>query len=134
LDDCSFVAEATFEIDAGAAGQRLGRRRKFDFPEVEIRVAEGDAVDIAKGIFAEAADEADVGFPAGIGETHREDFIWSELVAGENAGTVEAEDKGVRFLGEDATGGVRSKEEDGDFFRDATASAHTRHIRPPMGP
>ena len=59
-----FVAETTFEIDAGRAGLRPGWRRKFDLPEVEVCIAEGDDVDVAAGIVAETAGEADFGFAA----------------------------------------------------------------------
>jgi len=115
LDLDAFVAKATFEIDAGGTRERLRRGRKFDLPEIEIRIAEGDAEDVTAGVFAKTADEADVGFAAGIGETHGEDFVGSEFVARANTGAVEAEDESVRFLGEDAARGVRAEKDDGDL-------------------
>jgi len=64
LDVGAFVAKTTFEIDTGGAGLRLGGRRKFDLPKVEILVAKSHAVDIAAGVFAEASDQLDLGFAA----------------------------------------------------------------------
>jgi hypothetical protein len=130
----AFVAEATFKIDAGMLDDGLGRRRKFNFPEIESGVRESDAVNVAARFFAQAADEADVGFAAGIGVAHSQHFVGSELIAGENARAVAAEDEGMRFLGKDASTSVRSKKHDGDLLCNATTSAHTRHIGPPTGP
>jgi len=116
LDLDPFVAKTTFEVDTVGTRERLRRGRKFDLPEIEIRIAEGDAEDVPAGVFAKAADEANVGFAAGVGEAHGEDFIGSEFVARANTGAMEAEDESVRFLGEHATGGVRAEEDDGDLF------------------
>jgi len=65
LDVDPFVAKTTFEIDAGGTRERLRRGRKFDLPEIEIRIAEGDAEDVTRRVFAKTADQADVGFAAG---------------------------------------------------------------------
>ena len=116
LDLDPFVAKTTFEIDAGGTRERVRGRRKFDLPEIEIRIAEGDAEDVTAGVFAETADKTDVGFAAGIGEAHGEDFVGSEFVAGANTGAVKAEYESVRFLGEDAARGIRAEEDDGDLF------------------
>ncbi len=94
----------------------FGGRQKFDVPEIEIRIAEGDSANVTAAVFTETADEADVGFAAGIGEAHGEDFVRCEFIARANTGAVEAEDEGVRFLGEDAAGSVRAEKDDGDLF------------------
>jgi len=116
LDLDPFVAKTAFEIDAGGTWERLRRGRKFDLPEIEIRIAEGNAEDVTAGVFAKTADETDVGFAAGIGEAQGEDFVGSEFVARANTSAVEAEDESVRFLGEDAARGVRAEEDDGDLL------------------
>ena len=113
LDLDPFVAKTAFEIDAGGTWERLRRGRKFDLPEIEIRIAEGNAEDVTAGVFAKTADETDVGYAAGICEAQGEDFVGSEFVARANTSAVEAEDESVRFLGEDATRGVRAEEDDG---------------------
>ena len=113
LDLDPFVAKTAFEIDAGGTWERLRRGRKFDLPEIEIRIAEGNAEDVTAGVFAKTADETDVGFAAGICEAQGEDFVGSEFVARANTSAVEAEDESVRFLGEDAARGVRAEEDDG---------------------
>ena len=64
LDVDRFVAKTTFEIDAGGTRERLRRGGKFDLPEIEIRIAEGDAEDVTA---PKTANETDVGFAAGIG-------------------------------------------------------------------
>ena len=64
LDLDPFVAKTAFEIDAGGTWERLRRGRKFDLPEIEIRIAEGDAEDVTA---PKTANETDVGFAAGIG-------------------------------------------------------------------
>ena len=64
---------------------------------LEVRIAEGDSVNVTAAVFTETADETDVGFAAGIGEAHGEDFAWSEFIARANAGAVEAEDEGCAF-------------------------------------
>lgn len=103
LDLDAFLAEATFEVHAGSAGPRLGRRRKFDLPEVEILVAKSHTVNIAASIFAETADQFDFGFAARFDDTHGEDFVGRKFVAGTNAGAVEAQNEGVCLLRKDAT-------------------------------
>jgi len=116
LDVDAFVAKTAFEVNTGGAWLQLRGRREFDLPEIEIGIAEGDAVNVTAAVFTEAANEADVGFAAGIGEAHGEDFVGSEFIARANTGAVKAEDEGMRFLGEDATGSVRAEEDDGDLF------------------
>jgi len=134
LDVDAFVAKTAFEVNTGGAWPRLGGRREFDLPEIEIRVAEGDAVNVAGAVFTEAANEADVGFAARIGEAHGEDFVRGEFIARANTGAVETEDESMRFLREDAARGIRTEEDDGDLLGNATASAHTCHRWPPEGP
>ena len=116
LDVDAFVAKTAFEVDAGGTWLQLRGGRKFDLPEIETRIAEGDAVNVTAAVFTETADEADVGFAARIGEAHGEDLVRSEFIARANTGAVEAEDESMRFLGEDATGSVRAEKDDGDLL------------------
>jgi hypothetical protein len=103
----------------------LGRRGKFDLPEVEIGIEEGDTVDVVAGVFPNVTDQANDGFATGICAVHGEEFIESKFIAGWDSGAVAAENEGASFFGEDAAGTVRAEENDGNFLRDATVSAHT---------
>jgi len=80
LDLDPFVAKTTFEIDAGARGRGSDGRGNSICPEIEIRIAEGDAENVTAGVFAKTADEADVGFAAGIGEAHGETSSGANLL------------------------------------------------------
>lgn len=122
LDEAARAAGDTFQGCAAWLGSLFGQR-EFDLPEVEVRIAERDAVDVAPRFFSEAANEANVGFAIRIGKTQREDFVRGEFVAGEYAGTMKTEDQGASLLGKDAAGGIRTQQDDGNFPRNAAASA-----------
>lgn len=120
-----FAAKTTFEIDGGKGREKVGSGRKLNLPEVEIWIAESDAIDLAARVIAQLANEADFCFAAGIEKSKREDFVGGEFVASNYSGAMAAENEGMRFFREDTAGGVGSEEEDRKLFRNATASAHT---------
>jgi hypothetical protein len=105
LDEAARAADDTFQGCAAGLGSLFGRR-KFDLPEVEVRIAERDAVHIPARLFSEAANQANFGFAIRIGKTQCEDFVGGDFVAGEYAGTMETEDQGASLLGKDAAGGI----------------------------
>jgi hypothetical protein len=99
-------------------------RGEVDFPKIEVLVKEGNAVRVATVLLAELADDANVGFLVALRPAEDEFLLGGELVAGEEAGAVKAEEDGGGGLGKDLAVQVAPDEEDGDFFRDATAAAH----------
>lgn len=103
---------------------RGGDRRKVDFPEIEILVKEGDAVGVMPVLGTDLADDADFGFLVALGPAEDELLLWGELMAGEDAGAVKAEEDGGGVLGKDFAAEVAPDEEDGDFLRNASAAAH----------
>ena len=100
--------------------------RKVDVPEIEVGIEEGDAVGVLAVLRAELADDTDFGFLVLIGPAEEELLFGGELVAGEDAGAVKAEEDGIGGLGKDFAIQVAPDEEDGDFFRDASAAAHNQ--------
>ncbi len=87
-------------------------------------IEEGDAVGVLAVLRAELADDADFGFRVLIGPAEEELLFGGELVAGEDAGAVKAEEDGIGGLGKDFAIQVAPDEEDGNYFRDASAAAH----------
>jgi hypothetical protein len=98
--------------------------RKIDFPEIEMGIEEGYAVRVPAGLRAEVADNADFGFFVLFGPTEDEVLLRVKLVAGKNAGAVKAEEDGGGGLGENTATYVAPNEEDGDFLRNASTTAH----------
>ncbi len=121
-----------FEGVAGGTGERdeaelffpIGDGRKIDFPEIEIQVEESNAVGVAAGLFANLADDADVGLLVFVGPAEDELLFGGKLVAGKNAGTVKTEKNSGSALGKHAAVQIGADQEDGDFFGDAGRAAH----------
>ncbi len=82
-----------FQSAAGAAAEGdeaeilfdIADGRKIEFPEIEILVEEGRAVGVETGLFADLADDADVGFLVFFGPAEDELLFRGKFVAGENA-------------------------------------------------
>jgi hypothetical protein len=121
-----------FQSAAGAAAEGdeaeilfdIADGRKIEFPEIEILVEEGRAVGVETGLFADLADDTDVGFLVFFGPAEDELLFRGKFVTGENAGTVEAEEDSSGAFGEHAAVQIGTDEEDGDLFRDAGRAAH----------
>jgi hypothetical protein len=124
VDFLESAAGAADEGDEAELLFKFGDGRKVDFPEIEILVEEGDAVGVAAGLLAEVADDADFGFLVALGPAEDELLLRGELVAGEEAGAVKAEEDRGGVLGKDFAVQVAPDEEDGNFFRDAARAAH----------
>ena len=118
------VTRGADERDEAELLFRVGDRRKVDFPEIESLIEEGDAVGVEMALSANVTDDADVGFLVFFGPAEDELLLGRELVAGEDAGAVKAEEDGGGALGEHAAIQIGTDEEDGDFFRDAGRAAH----------
>ena len=121
-----------FDGFAGAADERdetgfeFSRRecRKLRIPEMEIGIDKGHAVGECTVGRAHLIDDADDGFAVAIGTAEDELLIGGKFIAGEDAGTVEAEDDGGSGFGENFAFQIAADEEDGDGFRDAASDAH----------
>ena len=98
--------------------------RKVDFPEIEIGIEEGNSIGVLAVLLADVADNADIGFFVALGPAEDELLLGRELVAGEEAGAVKAEEHGGGVLGKDFAVQVAPDEEDGNFFRNASSAAH----------
>ena len=103
---------------------RSAGRGKVDFPEIEAGIEEGDTVGVLSVLRAELADDADFGFLVALGPAEDEFLFRGELVAGEEAGAMKAEEDSGGGLGKDFAVQVAPDEEDGNFFRDASRAAH----------
>ena len=73
---------------------------------------------------AELADDADFGFRVALRPAEEELLFGGELVPGEDARAVKAEQDGGGGLGKDFAVQIAPDEEDGNFFRDAARAAH----------
>ena len=118
------LADGTNYGDKTELGFESGDGRKVSFPKVEVGIEESHAVSVLAGLRADVTDDADVGFFVALSPTKNEFLFWGELVAREDAGAVEAEDDGLGGFGKDAAIQIAADEEDGNFFRDASAAAH----------
>jgi len=101
-----------------------GQGRKLDLPEIEAGIEEGHAVGVAAGVGTDLADNADFGFLVTFGPTEKELLLGGKLVLGDEPGAMEAEEDGLGVLREELARQIAADEEDGDFFRDATADTH----------
>jgi len=124
VDFLEGVAGGTDERDETELFFAAGDGRKIDFPEIEIEVEESNAVGVAARLFANLADDADVGLLVFVGPAEDELLFGGKLVAGKNAGTVKAEENSGSALGKHAAVQIGADEEDGDFFGDAGRAAH----------
>ena len=97
---------------------------KVDFPEIGMGIEKGNTVGVDTVLRAEMADDANFRFLVFVGPAKNEFLFGRELVFGDDAGAVEAEEDGGGVLGEDAAIQIAADEEDGNFFRDASAAAH----------
>jgi len=95
-----------------------------DFPEIEIEIEESNAAGVAARLFANLADDADVGLLVFVGPAEDELLFGGKLVAGKNAGAVKAEENSGSALGKHAAVQIGADQEDGDFFGDAGRAAH----------
>ncbi len=118
------VAGGTDERDEAELFFAAGDGRKIDFPEIESEVEESNAVGVAAGLFANLADDADVGLLVFVGPAEDELLFGGKLVAGKNAGAVKAEENSGSALGKHAAVQIGTDQEDGDFFGDAGRAAH----------
>jgi hypothetical protein len=94
---------------------------------VGIGINKRYAMDIAAGLASDLSDEANLGLFGGIGQAKYQDFIWSEPVSRDNASAVPAQHHGFRWLRKHFSGRVRAKQDDFQFFRDASAAAFWVH-------
>ena len=117
-------AVAADEGEKAHLSLRAADRRKVNFPEIEILVEEGNAVGVVPVLGTDLADDADFGFLVALRPAKDELLFGRELVAGEDAGAVKAEEDSGGMLGKDFAAEVAPDEEDGDFLRNTSAAAH----------
>jgi len=130
---------ADFVADVGVVGMEFGQDvgvsinvefffpiadgRKIDFPEIEIQVEESNAVGVAARLFANLADDADVGLLVFVGPAGDELLFGGKLMAGKNAGAVKVR-RTVIGRSENMRPSKSEPIRDGDFFGDAGIAAH----------
>ena len=102
----------------GAAAKEIEEAHVSE--DLELLADFGADVAVAE-LRAETADNADVRFLVLFGPAKDELLLRGKLMAGENAGTVKAEEDGGGGLGEDAAIQIAAHEEDGELLRDAAA-------------
>lgn len=98
--------------------------RKFHLPEIFNVVKERNAVGVCARILSDLPDHADFRFFVAFGPAKDHFLCGRKLVPGENASAVQAEENGLRFFGENPARKIGTDQDDGDFLRDASASAH----------
>ncbi len=100
------------------------RRREFHLPEIHNGIKKSNAVGVDAGVLTDLADHADFRFFIALGPAKNHFLFGGKLVPGKKAGAMEAEENGLRFLGENLARQIRTDQDDGDLFGDASASAH----------
>jgi len=118
------LAVAADEGEKAQLSLRGADQRKVNFPEIEVGIEEGDAVGVVPVLGTHLADDANFGFLVALRPAKDKLLFGRELVAGEDASTVKAEEDGGGVLGEDFAAEVAPDEEDGDFLGNASAAAH----------
>jgi hypothetical protein len=94
-------------------------------PEVERIVEKGDTVNVEVVLLGDFSDDADFGFAKRDERAQGHLLLGNEFMGGENASTVETEDDGACFFGEDAAFGVTTEQDDWSGFSNAAAVAET---------
>lgn len=103
------------------------RRGESHLPEIFHVIKERNVVGVyagVVGVISDLADDADFRFLVAFGPAKNHLLFGRKLVPGKKAGTVEAEENGLRFLGENLACQVGADQDDGNLFGDASASAH----------
>jgi len=75
-------------------------------PEIERLIQEGDAIGVDTFVLRDFANDAGFDFPIGDHGTDMELLLGDELVCGDDAGTMKADDHGLGDFGEDAASGI----------------------------
>jgi len=99
-------------------------RREFHLPEIFNVIKESNAVPVNSGVFTDLADHADLGFLVAFGPSKNHLLFRTKLVLGEKTCTVQAEENGLRLLGENLARQIGADQDDGNLLGDASASAH----------
>ncbi len=99
-------------------------RRKIHFPEIRDVIGKGDSVGIDAAVFADLPNDTDVRFFVALRPAKNEFLFGRKLVPGKKAGAVKAEQNGFGMLGKNPAAQIGTDEKDGNFFGDASASAH----------
>jgi hypothetical protein len=109
---------------------RRRRNREFDLPEVVLVGEEGDAVGVDVVLRSDFTDDADFSFAIGVEGAEIQLLLGKEFEAGENAGTVLAEDDGVGVLGKRLSVGVAAHKDNGNLLGKTPAAADfgVRHL------
>ena len=99
-------------------------RRKLYFPEVLHRIGEGDSIGIATGVCADLADHANFRFLVALGPAQNEFLFRREFVLRNDARAKKAKHHSLGRLGKNLAVQIGTDKKDGNFLRDAAASAH----------
>ena len=101
-----------------------GRRGKFHLPKIPNVIKERDAISVDAGVRADLANHADFRFFVALGPAKNHFLFRRKLVPGNEAGPVETEHHSFCGLRKNLAAQIGADQEDGDFLRDAAASAH----------
>ena len=99
-------------------------RREFHLPEIFNVIKESNAVGVYARVLTDLADHADFRFFVAFGPAKNHLLFGTKFMLGEQAGAVEAEENGLRFLRKNPARQVGADQDDGNLFGDASASAH----------
>jgi hypothetical protein len=122
INEFAPAAKAAPKLHAKRGGFDLCRGRDLDIPKVDVRIEKGDTV--GEGIIfrADLTDNANGCLFITRYVNHGHFLLDGELVNGDDACTVKAEDDGLCPLHECSALGVAADQKDGDFFWSAAAS------------
>lgn len=116
---------ATATLEQGTPGQffGFGGRGEVGLPKIGVLVEKRSAVSVKIGLVADLADDADDGFFVRV-EVAEDDFLFgAELIFGDDARAVTAEDHCLCHLGKALAIDVASDQKDRELFGNAAAAA-----------
>src|ERR1700676_2321313 len=124
LDGFAFFATAAFEVHTARFLFLFGEGGKVDAPKVDIGVIhKSHAVSVDFAFRTDAADNANESFFVGV-EIADDDFLLGgELIGGNDASAVAAEEHGFGHFREAFAIHVASGQKDSELFGDAAAAA-----------
>ena len=101
---------------------RILWRRETGLPEVERFENKSHTTGVEIALSANFTDDANVRLAIGFGRTENQFLLGNQFVAGQDAGSMEANNHGFGLFGEHPTFGIAADDEDGNRNRDASGA------------